>query len=235
MLDEVDAHAAGIEDDDGLRLRRADLRDLCRVIELAHGRVDLARNIALVVALDAGEHVLASGIVGRHHVDVLQALVLQVLADAFIVGVVLERRREEMRMALLAGDDRGASIGRYVEGAGIEHGLHDGEQHVREVNAGDDVHAVAFEHLVDHLATDVGLHLVIAPHHLDIAAAKLVAGMLEGELEAIGEIAAKHAFGARHAGYEADLDRRLGEGRARSQREGTGGSHRRQSKRASHS
>ena len=53
MLDEVDAHAAGIEEEHAVGIGRAHLRDLGGVIELAEGRVGLADDLARTIDYQA--------------------------------------------------------------------------------------------------------------------------------------------------------------------------------------
>src|SRR3546814_16949529 len=70
--------------------------DLGREVELVRplGHV-LADDFALEGGLDAGGHVLAGGIVRRHDVELLHALLVQQHAEAHRVLVILPRGREE--------------------------------------------------------------------------------------------------------------------------------------------
>ncbi len=52
-----------------LGLARAQLRELGRVVELVDLGVELVDDLALVEALEAGDHVLARLVVGREHVE----------------------------------------------------------------------------------------------------------------------------------------------------------------------
>ncbi len=122
-----------------------------------------------------------------------------------------------MRMALAAGELRGARVDVDEECSGIEHRLGEGEQHVGEVDAGDDVDAVALDHLVGQLTTDVRLRLVIGLNDLGGAAAQFVADAVEAELEAIEQFLAQSAGWSGEGRNEADLDRLLRRSRQRRQ------------------
>ena len=74
LLHEGDAHAAGQEEEDGIGTRRADLRDLGGIVGLAELGVDLADQLALVVALEAVQRIRAGRIVRREDEDLLDAL-----------------------------------------------------------------------------------------------------------------------------------------------------------------
>ena len=65
LLDEVHAHAAGHEGEDRFGLQGGDLRELGLEVERVERNVDFLDDLALVVALEAGERVLAGLIVRR--------------------------------------------------------------------------------------------------------------------------------------------------------------------------
>jgi hypothetical protein len=170
---------------------------------------------ALVVALEAVDDVLAAGVVRRDDEDVLVALVVDVLAGRLGVAVAHPGHREEVRIALLAGEVRRAGVRADVEGLRLEHRLLDGLQQVLEHDAGHQVDLVALEHLVGELARDVGLLLVVLDDHLDRQAAQLAAGVLDAEQESVADRHADDAAGAGERADEADLDPVGGEGRGR--------------------
>jgi hypothetical protein len=82
LLDEVDAHAAGQEEEQRIRLEAADLRQFGGVIELAELGINLLGHLALVITLEAGPRILAARIVGGDDHDVLETLVLHDLPTA---------------------------------------------------------------------------------------------------------------------------------------------------------
>ena len=65
LLDEVHAHAARHEGEDRVGLRGGDLGELGREVELVQRDVDLVDDLALEVALEAGDRVLAGLVVRR--------------------------------------------------------------------------------------------------------------------------------------------------------------------------
>ena len=89
LLDQVHAHAAGHEGEDRFRLVGGDLGEFGGEIELAEGRVDLIDNLALEVALEAGEGVFARLVVRRQQEGGLVALVLRIFAEDLVNLIVL--------------------------------------------------------------------------------------------------------------------------------------------------
>ena len=75
---------------------RGDLGKLGLEIEIVQRNVGFLDDLALVVALEAGERVLAGLIVRREQVDLLVAAVLRDLAENLVVLVVLVGGREEV-------------------------------------------------------------------------------------------------------------------------------------------
>ena len=179
LLDEVDAHAAGQEDVDRLRLGGADLGELGGVVELAELGVVLADDLALERALEAGERVLAGLVVRRDQVDALQVARVRVLAGGLVVGVVRPRHGEEQRVAVLAGDRRRRRVRADVDDLVVDRLGQRREHDVREDDAGHEVDLVALDVLLEQLLGDVGLELVVADEHLGGQAAELAAVQLD--------------------------------------------------------
>ena len=179
LLDEVDAHAAGQEDVDGLRLGGADLGELGGVVELAELGVVLADDLALEGALEAGERVLAGLVVRRDEVHALQVARVGVLAGRLVVRVVRPRHGEEERVAVLAGDRRRRRVRADVDHLVVERFRQGREHDVREHDAGHEVDLVALDVLLEQLLGDVGLELVVADQHLGRQAAELAAVQLD--------------------------------------------------------
>ena len=221
LLDEVDAHPAGQEDVDGLRLGGADLGELGGVVELAELGVVLADDLALERSLEAGERVLAGLVVRRDQVDALQVARVGVLSRRLVVGVVGPRHGEEERVAVLAGHRRRRGVRADVDRLAVERFGQRGEHDVREHDAGHEVDLVALDVLLEQLLGDVGLELVVADEHLRREAAELAAVHLDGEQEAVADVDAERRRGSRERADEADLDLVGGE-RGRRGRGGAG-------------
>ena len=213
LLEELDAHAARIEHEHRFRILRAQLGDFGLVVGLAEARVDLVHDAALEVALEAGEHVLAGGVVRRHQVDVLDALVLHVLAHRFRRLVVLPGGGEEHLVAIRAGKLVRAGVGADHEGARAGHCGRDCEHDVGPDHAGDEVDLVLLQHLLGDLLADIGLDLVVAVDHLGVEAADFALEMVERELDRVLHVLADHALRAGEGRNEADLEFLLREGR----------------------
>jgi hypothetical protein len=194
-----------VEDEHRLRVLRAELADLGLVVGLAELGVDLVDDAALEVALEAGEHVLAGGVVRRHQVHIVDVLVAHVLAHRLGRLVVLPRGREEALVALLAGELVRAGVGADHDLAGVGHRRRHREQHVRPDHPGDEVDLVLLQHLVGELLADVGLDLVVAVDHLGVEAADLAVEVVERELDRVLHVLADHALRTRERGDEADL------------------------------
>jgi hypothetical protein len=64
LLDEVDAHAAGQEEEQRIGLGGANLRQFGGVVELAQFGINLVGHLAFVKTLEAGYRILAARIVG---------------------------------------------------------------------------------------------------------------------------------------------------------------------------
>jgi hypothetical protein len=112
-------------------------------------------------------------------------------------------------MALPSRQQRRPRIHIDEEGAGIEHGLRERQQHIGEIDPGDDVHAVALHHLVCKLAADIGLGLIVALNQFDRASAELIANALEAEFESVEQFLSETAGRTGKGRNESDLDRFL--------------------------
>ena len=217
LLEELDAHAARIEDEHRLRVGRAELADLGLIVLLPELGVDLAHDLVLEVALEPRDHVLAGRVVRRHRVDVGDVLVLHVLAHRLGRLVVLPRRREEELVAHLAGELVRPGVRADHESAGARHGGRHRQHHVRPDDARDEMDLVLLEHLVGELLADVGLDLVVAVDHLDVEPADLSSEMVERQLDRILHVLADDPLWPGQGGDEADLHR-LGGRRSGGQR-----------------
>ena len=205
LLDEVDAHAAGQEHENGVGLRRRDLGELGGVIELVERDVDFVGHLALVVALEAGELILAGLIVRRHQEHLLEAGILRVLAHRLGVLVVLIGDDEQVRVAVLAGEARGAGIWADHEGAALGHRLEDRGQDVGEHRTDDEIDLVALDEGLDLGDGDVGLELVVLDQELDVAPAELAAEFLERKLKPVALLLADDGRRPRQGRDQADL------------------------------
>ena len=188
LLDEVDAHAAGQEEEQGVRLDAADLRQFGGVVELAELGVDLFRDVALVETTEAGNGVLAARVVRGDDHDILVALVLHHLADGFVQVVVLPGDVEEEGVALLAGVLRRAGIGRNVESLVLEDGRADGEHDVGEDDAGHEIDLVLLQELVGRLLGDVRILLVVGDQHFGRQVTQLAVQVLHAKLKTVADI-----------------------------------------------
>ena len=181
----------------------------------AERRVDLVDDLALVVALEAADHVLAGLVVGRQDEDLLDALVLGVLAEHRRRQLVLIGRRQEPGVAALAGERRGAGVRADQDGLGVRDRLGDRHQDVGEGRADDDLHLVALDQLLGLVDGDVGLQLVVLHDDLRVDAAELAAGMLDAQIEAVVDLLAERGLRSGQHVHQADAEL-LGLGRARS-------------------
>ena len=110
LLDEIDAHAAGQEGEDGVGICRGNARELGRIIELAERHIHLVENFAGELVFETRGGIFAGLIVRHDDNDFLHAGGLGVLAEHFVHLVVLIGGDEQVRVALLAGEGRGAGI-----------------------------------------------------------------------------------------------------------------------------
>ena len=204
LLDEVDAHAARQEEEQRIRLLRTDLRQFGRIVELSELGVDLFR-LTLVVALEAGDSILAARIIRRNDHDVAKALVLNVLAHGFVQVVVLPGHVEEEGVALLAGVLRRAGIGRNVIGFGVKSLRANGEHDVREDDTGHEIDLVLFQEFLRLLLGDIGLLLIVGNQHFDRQIAELSVQMLDAQLEAVANIDTQPGTGAGKGRQKTDL------------------------------
>ena len=189
-----------------LGVLRAKLRDLGLVILLTELGIDLLDDAALVVALEARDHVLAGLVVRRHHVDVVHARVLQELAHGLGRLVVVPGGREVELVALAARERACAGVRADHDLARAVHDRRHGHHHVRPDDSGDEVDVVLLQHLLGDLHADIGLGLIIAVDHLHLHTADLAAEMIERELDRVPHVAADHALRSAHRGDEADLE-----------------------------
>ena len=230
LLDQVDAHAARHEREQRIGLGGGDVGELGREIELPQRRVDLVYDLALELALDAGQRVLAGLVVGRHQKQALVALVLGVLAEHPEHLVVLVGGDEEARMALLAGEVRGAGVGADQEGVRVGHRLMNRLQDVGEDRPHHEIDLVAVEKALDLGHRHVGLELVVDGDDLHVATAQLAAERLHREVEAVPHLSAQHRRRARQRHDDPDAKlvlrqrrgRRPGQHRHRRQRANRG-------------
>ena len=168
--------------------------------------VDLVRDLALEEGLEAGERVLARLVVGRHQERFLDAGVLGMLARDREDLIVLVGGDEEVRIALLAGEVRGAGIGADQDGAALGHGLHDRGENVGKDRADDEIDLVPIDQRLDLVHGEVGLELVVRNDHLDIAPAELAVEILDRKIEAVAKLLTEHGRRSGQGGNDADLE-----------------------------
>ena len=128
------------------------------------------------------------------------------LPEHLVVLVVLVRGDEEVRVALLAGEVRGAGIRRDQDRAAVGHRLHHRDQDVGEHRADHEIDLVALDERLGLADRDVGLELVVLHDQLDLAPAELAAERLQRELEAVALLHAERRGRARQRGQDADLE-----------------------------
>ena len=75
--------------------------------------------------------------------------------------IVLVGGDEEVRIALLAGEVRGAGIGADQDGAAFGHGFHDRGENVGKDRADHEIDLVAIDQRLDLIHGEVGLELVV--------------------------------------------------------------------------
>ena len=151
-------------------------------------------------------------VVRRHDEDLLEALVLRVLARHLVRLVVLIGGDEEVRVALLAGEVGGAGVGRDQDRAAVGHRLHHRDQDVGEDRADHEVDLVPLHVGLGLADRDVRLELVVLHDQLDLAPAELAAERLQRKLEAVALLHAERGGRPRQRGQDADLELVLGGG-----------------------
>ncbi len=129
-----------------------------------------------------------------------------VFAQHLVHLIVLVGGDEEVRVAVLAGEIRGAGIRADQDGAAVGHRLHDRLEDVGEDRPDHEVDLVAIDERLHLGDGHVGLEFVVLDQDLDIAPAQLAAELLDGELKAVAELLAEHRGRARERGDHADLE-----------------------------
>ena len=120
--------------------------------------------------------------------------------------VVLVGGDEEVRVALLAGEGRGAGVGADEDDAGFGDRLIDRAENVGENRADDEIDLVAVEQRLDLGDGDVGLKLVVGDDEVGLAAAELAAELLDRQRKAVAQLLAEHGGRARQGSNQADLE-----------------------------
>ncbi len=151
LLDEIDPHTAGQKEKDGVRLRCAQRCDFSGVIGLAQPGVDLACDIALVVAFKACQMVFPGRVIGSQQVDVFEAGIINILTDNLVKVVVLVRNIEVIFIAALTGKGRRPGVGTDVEDVIANDLRHDREGNIREDDAGHDLNVVPLDEAIGNL------------------------------------------------------------------------------------
>ena len=157
LLDEADALAARMELEDRVRLGGADTRHFSREVRLVEAREDLLDDLAAIHALESGQRVLASGIVGGQQHHLLVAELLGQSASGFMQIVVLPARHIVVLVAGLAREIGGARVGAHEDAAAFQNGGDRGYGHVGEDDAGEELHLVSLQPLLDDLLAISGL------------------------------------------------------------------------------
>src|SRR5262245_58254981 len=207
---ELDAGAAGIKCEDGVRLCRTRLRQLGGEIELIRPARQLAADdFSFERRGHALEHVLAGGVVRADEECGLDPLLVHIEAHRLWGLVVVPGGREHVWRAQLARELRGAGVGDNCKCLGIDERLERGEQHVRPDVADDEIHFVGFDQLLGLLHSDLGLGLIVLVDHLDRQAAELTPMMVEPKLEGIAHVRADCGHRPAKRADEPDLYRLL--------------------------
>ena len=178
----------GIEDEYAFRTRRLCLGQFSGEIELRVGAPlghVLAQYLTLEGGFDTAHHVLAGGIVRRHDVDRLDALLVQVLTHRHRRLIVLPGRRKEVLVATLARHLRRPRIGADQELVRVEYGFGRCQQHVRPDVTDDKIDIVLLDQLVGLLLADIGLEAIVFHDQLDVERSHLVADVLQRQLDRI--------------------------------------------------
>jgi hypothetical protein len=209
LFEKLDAQAPRIEHVHCIRLGCSQLGKLGGEVHLLQGREGFVHDLALVVPLESGQEVFARLIVRRHEVEALVAPVRRILADHFRLRVVLPGAREEVRRALRAGDRRRSPVRADQEDLLLGDFAVHRHHHIGETDAGDDLHLVLFDQLVDQLLREIGLELAVLFDDLHWHAAELAAIAFDHQHQRVVLVLAGRALRPRHLRHEADLERRL--------------------------
>ena len=134
-----------------VRLGGADLRHFRRIVGLVETGIDFADDLALEVALEAGESVFAGLIVRREDERLFVTEIGGVLAGAFVQRIVLPRHDVIVLVAVLAGEIRRRRVRADIDGAGIEDVGNGGADDVGEHDAGEELDVFALEKFVGDL------------------------------------------------------------------------------------
>ena len=188
LLDEVDAHASGQKHVDRVGGGRGYPGQLGGIVELVKRHVDLIGDLSLEGGLEAGKRVPARLIVWRDQINLLDAAFLGVLTRHGKHLVILVGGHEEIWIALLAREIRGAGIGADQDGAAFGRRLHDGLQDVGENRADDEFGLVPLHQRLDLGDGDIRLELVVRYDHVGFASAELAAEILHRQSEAIAQL-----------------------------------------------
>ena len=208
LLDEVDAHGAGQEEIHGIGLGGAQLGQLGRVVDLPHLGVDLVGHLALELALEAGERILARGVVGGDQHHAAKFLVGRKLAGGFVKLVVLVSRAKKVGVALRPCQLAGACVVRQVGHLGGKQRGRYGQGHVAGDGAGEQVDLFALHKAVYQLLGLVGAARHVGLHKFCGLAAQLAAQLLDGQRKPIACLGAGAGKRARHIQRHPHLDRR---------------------------
>ena len=223
LLDEIDAHATGQEDEHAIRIGRANLGDFRAVVQLIDLGVDLGGNRPLVVTLEARHRIAARHKIGYHSHHRLQAPVLHVLGDRLMRRVVLVAGAVEPWRAAFASQFRGTSDGRNHRAFGLDHAGQGRHHYVAKYGAGDEIHFVALEHALGDLLALLRVDLIIANDHLGGQTAQPTTLHFHQQIESGQCLSAEIAARPGHRGQESHLDpiggecHRSGEHRAHEQ------------------
>ena len=206
LLDEVDAHGTWQKEIHRIRLGRAQLGKLGGVVDLPDLGVDLVGHLALVLALEAGDAVLARRVVGRHHHHAAKFLIGSKLPSCLVELVILVGRAEEIRVALGACELAGTGVVREVRHLGREQRRRHRQRHVRRDGAGEQVDLLALHKAVHQLLGLVGAAGHVGLHKLDRLAAQLAPELLDRQGKAVTRLGTGACKWARDIKRHADLD-----------------------------
>src|SRR5690606_28032917 len=179
LLDEINAHATRVEDEQGVGARSLQLDDFGRVVGLAQLGVQLFDHLALEVALEALEHFFAGLIVGRHQEDLAVTLLLRIHAHRLSRPVALPGRRKDVGLASFARYGSGPRVGGNGHHARFDDLRKLGHEHVRVAHAHDGIDMIALYQLARNLYARFGLDLIVFLYDGNGLAAQLAAVLVD--------------------------------------------------------
>ncbi|MNX90623.1 hypothetical protein D3C86_1226800 [compost metagenome] len=204
LLGEVDPHAAGQEEVHGVGLLFAQARDFHREVELAQLGVELLDHLALEEPFEARGGIAPGRIVGRDQHHALELLVLCVLAGSFMHGIVLPAHAEEAAVALRTRVLRRTRIRAEIDVAVFQRDRRGRQQDVRIDDAREHLHLVLLDQPLGDLLGSARVELVVRDDQPGRLPADLARELLDGQLDAVSHVDARHGLGTAQRRHDAD-------------------------------